>query len=81
MFLRAKFRDYYDLYFLVKTGMTLQEVFHSAKNVITGISFKMMAIALVYIDDIEDENIAHLDPAAKISCQEIRSFFEDKLKC
>ncbi|MCK5916448.1 MAG: nucleotidyl transferase AbiEii/AbiGii toxin family protein [Deltaproteobacteria bacterium] len=79
LFLRAKFRDYYDLYFLVKKGMTLQEIFHCAKNVITGVSFKMMAIALVYIDDIEDENIAHLEPKSKISITEIRSFFEKKL--
>ena len=80
LFLRAKFRDYYDLYFLVKKGMTLQEIFHCAKNVITGVSFKMMAIALVYIDDIEDENIAHLEPQSKITAKEIRIFFEDKLR-
>jgi len=79
MFLRAKFRDYYDLYFLVKEGMTLQEIFNCAQKVITGISYKMMAIALVYIDDIEDENINHLEPAIKISSKEIRSFFEEKL--
>jgi predicted nucleotidyltransferase component of viral defense system len=79
LFLRAKFRDYYDLYFLVKKGMTLQEIFQSAKNVITGVSFKMMAIALVYIDDIEDENIAHLEPESKISLKEIRTFFEQQL--
>jgi len=79
MFLRAKFRDYYDLYFLVKEGMTLQEIFNCAQKVITGISYKMMAIALVYIDDIEDENINHLEPAIKISSKEIRNFFEEKL--
>ncbi len=80
MFLRAKFRDYYDLYFLVKEGMTLQEIFNCAQKVISGISFKMMAIALVYIDDIEDENIAHLEPESEITIKEIRSFFEEKLK-
>ena len=79
MFMRAKFRDYYDLYFLVKEGMTLEEIFHCAQKVVTGISYKMMAIALVYIDDIEDENITHLEPAIKISCKEIRNFFEKKL--
>ena len=39
----------------------------------------MMAIALVYIDDIEDENIAHLEPILKISSKKIRSFFEKQL--
>ncbi len=79
MFLRAKFRDYYDLYFLVREEMTLQEIFNCAQKVITGISYKMMAIALVYIDDIEDENITHLEPKIQISSKEIRNFFEKKL--
>jgi len=59
--------------------MTLQKIFHCAQDVITGVSFKMMAIALVYIDDIEDENIAHLEPILKISSKKIRSFFEKQL--
>ena len=80
LFLRAKFRDYYDLYCLVREGMTLPEIFLSAKDVIDGATFKMFAIALVYTDDIEDDNIAHLQPELKISTKEIRSFFEQKLK-
>ncbi len=80
MFLRAKFRDYYDLYFLVREGMTVQEIFHYSKGVIAGVTFKMLAIALVYTDDVEDENIAHLQPESKINIKEIRSFFEEKLK-
>ncbi len=80
LFLRAKFRDYYDLYFLVREGMTLQEIFRCSKDVIAGVTFKMLAIALVYTDDIEDENIAHLHPELKISTKEIRDFFEKQLK-
>jgi predicted nucleotidyltransferase component of viral defense system len=80
LFLRAKFRDYYDLYFLVKEGMTLQEIYHYAKNVTAGVTFKMLAIALIYTDDIEDENIAHLQPELKINTKEIRNFFEKILK-
>ncbi|MEA3332590.1 MAG: nucleotidyl transferase AbiEii/AbiGii toxin family protein [Pseudomonadota bacterium] len=80
LFLRAKFRDYYDLYFLVREGMTLQEIFQYSKDVIAGVTFKMLAIALVYTDDIEDEDIAHLQPELKISIKEIRSFFEKQLK-
>ena len=80
LFLRAKFRDYYDLYFLIREGMTLQEIFHYSKDVIAGVTFKMLAIALVYTDDIEDENIAHLQPKIIINVKEIRNFFEEKLK-
>jgi predicted nucleotidyltransferase component of viral defense system len=79
LFLRAKYRDYYDLYFLAKKYMSLTEIFESSKNILEGINFKLFAIAIVYIDDIEDDNIDHLEPIAKISKTEIRSFFEKRL--
>ena len=79
LFLRAKFRDYYDLYFLVKEKMGIKKVFECSKNIIQGISFKLFCIALVYIDDIEDDNILHLDPKINIAKEEIREFFEEKI--
>ena len=79
LFLRAKFRDYYDLYFLVKEKMGIKRVFECSKNIIQGISFKLFCIALVYIDDIEDDNILHLDPKINIAKEEIREFFEEKI--
>jgi len=80
MFLRAKYRDYYDLYCLVKNGMSLKDIFEYSKNIVEGINFKLFAIALIYIDDIEDDNIAYLEPKEKISKEEIRDFFQSKLK-
>ena len=79
MFLRAKYRDYYDLYCLVKNRMNLKEIFEHSKHIVEGINFKLFAIALVYIDDIEDDNIAYLEPEEKISKEEIRDFFQAKL--
>ena len=79
IFLRAKYRDYYDLYYLVKEGMGLKEVFDYSKDVVEGVTFKLFAIALVYIDDIEDDNIAYLDPQEIISKEKIRDFFQMKL--
>jgi len=79
MFLRAKYRDYYDLYFLVKEGMSLKEIFEHSQNIVEGINFKLFAIALLYIDDIEDDNIEYLEPIEKISKEKIRDFFEDEL--
>jgi len=79
MFLRAKYRDYYDLYFLVKEGMSLKEIFEHSKNIVEGINFKLFAIALLYIDDIEDDNIEYLEPKESISKEKIRDFFQDKL--
>lgn len=79
MFLRAKYRDYYDLYFLVKEGMSLKEIFEHSKNIVEGINFKLFAIALLYIDDIEDDNITYLEPKETISKEKIRDFFQAKL--
>ena len=77
MFLRAKYRDYYDLYFLVKEGMSLKEIFEHSTNIVEGINFKLFAIALLYIDDIEDDNIEYLEPVERISKEEIGDFFQN----
>ncbi|MGC8617079.1 MAG: nucleotidyl transferase AbiEii/AbiGii toxin family protein [Desulfurella sp.] len=79
LFLRAKYRDYYDLYFLIKK-FGIQKVYEMSKGVVEGINFKVFASALLYIDDIEDENINHLQPKEKLSLHKIREFFEQELK-
>lgn len=79
LFLRAKFRDYYDMYFLAK-NLSLKRIFELSKNVLDGINFKLFAATILYINDIEDENISHLDPACNISLKEIRNYFENELK-
>lgn len=76
LFLRAKFRDYYDLYMMVKNAMSLERVFDVSRNIVAGVTFKLFAVALVYIDDIEDDDISILEPVETISKQEIRDFFE-----
>jgi len=45
-----------------------------------GINFKLFAAALVYVDDIEDENIDYLKPDSKMSLKEIKEYFEKELK-
>jgi predicted nucleotidyltransferase component of viral defense system len=79
LFLRAKYRDYYDLYYLVKNGMGLKELFEVSKKIVPGITFKLLATALIYIDDIEEDNINHLEPIEQITKQEIRNYFQEKL--
>ena len=80
LFLRAKYRDYYDLYFLAKEVLGLKEIFSCAQPVVSGLTFKLFSIALLYIDDIEDDNIAHLDPQEKLSKKDIRCYFEKQLQ-
>jgi predicted nucleotidyltransferase component of viral defense system len=79
IFLRAKYRDYYDLYFLIKSGMGLREIFDQSKNIVEGVTFRLFAVALIYIDDIEDDSIAHLEPKEQISKEQIRDFFQKRL--
>ncbi len=79
LFLRAKYRDYYDLYFLVKKRMDLNKIFELSEKVIAGITFKQFAVALVYIDDIDDDNIDYLEPAENIDKKKIRDFFQRRL--
>lgn len=80
LFLRAKYRDYYDIYFLVKQCMGLKEIFKVSEHVLEGVTFKLFAVALIYIDDIEDDDISYLQPIEKISKEEIRDFFQKRLK-
>jgi predicted nucleotidyltransferase component of viral defense system len=80
MFLRAKYRDYYDLYFLLKESVSLRDMFDYSKYIVDGINFKLFATALLYIDDIEDDKIDYLDPKEIISKEKIRDFFETRLK-
>lgn len=79
LFLRAKFRDYYDLYCLAKEKMSLKEIFTASEHIVEGITYKLFAVALVYIDDIEDDDISHLQPKEIISKEKIREFFQKRL--
>lgn len=80
LFLRAKYRDYYDLYFLAKKCMSLRDIFKVSESIVEGITFKLFAVALVYIDDIEDDNIEYLEPIENITKEEIRDFFQQRLQ-
>ena len=76
---RAKYRDYYDLYFLSKELMSVSEIFQYSQYIVEGLTFKLFAVSLVYIDDIEDDNISYLAPKEKIGKEKIRDFFEARL--
>jgi len=79
LFLRAKYRDYYDIYFLVKKSMSLKKVFKCSLDVLEGINFKLFSVALLYTDDIEDDNIAYLEPIEILTKEQIRDFFQLEL--
>ncbi len=80
LFIRAKYRDYYDLYFIAKKVMTLKEIYRCAQPIVSGLTYKLFSIALLYIDDIDDDSIAHLDPLEILTKKDIRRFFEKKIR-
>jgi len=80
LFLRAKYRDYYDLYFLTKECASLRDIFKASEPIVEGVTFKLFAVALVYIDDIKDDNIDYLEPIENITKEEIRDFFQQRLQ-
>lgn len=79
LFLRAKFRDYYDLYAISKK-MDIKQIYENAQKIVTGINFKLFSAAIIFTDDIEDDNIEHLNPVYNISKKEISDYFVKLLK-
>ncbi len=80
LFLRAKYRDYYDLYFLAKEAMSLKDIFRASESIVEGVTYKLFITALLYIDDIEDDNINYLEPKEIIGAKAIRDFFEKRVR-
>ena len=78
LFLRAKYRDYYDIYYLSKDAIGMKKIFNAGEQIMEGITYKLFITALLYIDDIEDDEIAYLEPKEKISKERIRNFFEKR---
>jgi predicted nucleotidyltransferase component of viral defense system len=77
---RAKYRDYYDLYVLNKEKFNINDMFGFAVKFIPGITKKVFAMQLTYINDIEDENITPLSPKYNLSLAEIQKHFEEQIK-
>ena len=80
LFLRAKYRDYYDLYCIVIQKYTIDDLFVISSSILPGLTKRLFQVALTFTDDIIDDNINHLSPTHKISKKEIESFFLKKIK-
>lgn len=76
LFLRAKFRDYYDLYALNKVGYGITRMYEIISNVMPGINKRLFQMAITYTADIEEDNIAHLEPKYAVLKEDIRQHFE-----
>lgn len=78
--LRAKFRDYYDLYVINREKFTIEEMLDISLKLIPGMTKKVFSMQLAFINDIEDESINHLFPRIKISLRDIQKHFTRELR-
>ncbi len=79
LFLRAKFRDYYDLYVINKEKYTIERMYEIIKEYMPEINKKLFQTALVFTDDIEEDNIGHLKPKYDVNLDKIRKSFEEQV--
>ncbi|MCS7028109.1 MAG: nucleotidyl transferase AbiEii/AbiGii toxin family protein [Bacteroidia bacterium] len=80
LFLRATFRDYYDLYVLHREKFSLPELYKLASNEMANLTKVLFQKALIYTEDIPDEQIVHLAPKYHANLQEITLYFEKQIK-
>ncbi len=80
LFLRAKYRDYYDLYVINKELFDLDELYLLSKKMLPGITVKLFHNALIFTNDIEDDSIKHLKPKHKITIKKIAAHFEQNIR-
>lgn len=80
LFLRAKYRDYYDLYCLVNKCFTIAGLYELSFSLLPGLTKRLFQIAFTFTDDIIDDNISHLSPSQLVSKKEIEAFFLKKIK-
>jgi hypothetical protein len=78
--LRAKLRDYYDLYMIARKVFDIRKILEISLRYIPVMTKKIFAMQLVYTEDIDDENIEHLKPEYDISIDDIRIYFEREIK-
>jgi len=78
--LRAKYRDYYDLFVINKDRYDINDLLRYALKYIPGMTKKVFGMQLTYIADIEDENIQHLSPKINVSLKEIQMHFVTEIK-
>jgi predicted nucleotidyltransferase component of viral defense system len=80
LFLRAKYRDYYDLYTISRELFNLSEMYALAEKNLKGITKKLFQMALLYIDDIQEDEINYLSPKYEISKIQIAKYFEKEVQ-
>lgn len=79
LFLRAKYRDYYDLYCISKQCFSLEQMLQMASSNMSKLSKTLFQRALIFVDDIIDEDVRHLEIKEKVSVQKIAQHFQKEI--
>lgn len=75
---RGKWKDYVDLYFIIKKYHSIKEICDAAKEVFTGVFNPMLFIKqLSYFDDISFEEAVEFMPGFEVSEAEVKAFLVD----
>jgi len=80
LFLRAKYRDYYDLYVINKEVFTIHQMYDIIVKYMPSINKKLFQMALIFIEDSAEDNIKHLKPNYKVTIKRIQKHFEQEIK-
>lgn len=80
VFLRAKFRDYYDLYVINKRSFSVTEMYEIIRFYLPEINQKIFQTSLIYTEDIVDDCISHLNPEYPVTIEDISRHFEREVK-
>lgn len=74
-------RDYYDLYFISKHILPLNEIIEQSKVMLPNISAITYTETIIYTDDIPENSIEnYLNPKELVTKEEISVFFIEELK-
>ncbi|MFP4663450.1 MAG: nucleotidyl transferase AbiEii/AbiGii toxin family protein [Bacteroidales bacterium] len=80
LFMRARYRDYYDLYILHKNVFSLEKMYELAKSVHLNMNRILFQKALTFTRDIYDEDISKLKLSEKIDIRGIEDHFVNSFK-
>jgi len=80
LFMRARYRDYYDLYVLHKNVFSLEKMYELAKSVHLNMNRILFQKALTFTRDIYDEDISKLKLSEKIDISGIEDHFVNSFK-
>ncbi len=76
---RGEWRDYIDLYFVIKNGLTLEDILQNSKRKFRdSFSGKLFLSQLCYYGDIVDFSVELLDK--RISITDVQNFFEKEIR-